>query len=193
MEEEKLGAIASESEDTRHQRAALKQKLDDLKYGKRILHVHACDNRSSMCPTCSSEKVTMKADVLKGPKTPLRSQKRTSRARRTDLMSPQTRTPSPKEQDGELPPTSSAHSFHRQQALITLVVNDIASSFNQLTVSPPSTKTARNPSVTPTQSTKDAARRRRVWPSKVATVESESDEPMFSPVQSRGMFSEVYT
>ena len=37
MDKDRLRAIASESREIRGQRAALKQKLDDLKAGKRIL------------------------------------------------------------------------------------------------------------------------------------------------------------
>lgn len=41
MNEEKLQMIASESDDVRAERTALKQKLADLKAGKRILDLQA--------------------------------------------------------------------------------------------------------------------------------------------------------
>ncbi|KAF2634975.1 P-loop containing nucleoside triphosphate hydrolase protein [Massarina eburnea CBS 473.64] len=41
MDEEKLAVIASESEDVRIERAALRQKLEDLKAGKRVLDLQA--------------------------------------------------------------------------------------------------------------------------------------------------------
>lgn len=48
MSEERLRIIAAESEDVQKERAALKQKLADLKAGKRVLDIQACDTRSGM-------------------------------------------------------------------------------------------------------------------------------------------------
>jgi hypothetical protein len=48
MSPERLEIIASESEEIRNERAALKQRLADLKAGKRVLDVHICDTRSGM-------------------------------------------------------------------------------------------------------------------------------------------------
>ncbi|KAF2186986.1 hypothetical protein K469DRAFT_686203 [Zopfia rhizophila CBS 207.26] len=44
MDEEKLHAIAAESDEVRSQRTMLKQKLEDLRAGKRILDVEACNS-----------------------------------------------------------------------------------------------------------------------------------------------------
>lgn len=46
MSEEKVQLIASESEDIQTERAALRQKLEDLKASKRVLDMQACDTRS---------------------------------------------------------------------------------------------------------------------------------------------------
>ncbi|KAF2118385.1 P-loop containing nucleoside triphosphate hydrolase protein [Lophiotrema nucula] len=81
MEREQLLAIASESKEIRDQRASLKQKLDDLKAGKRILdkQAHKADSvyRRSAQGKRSAPPIIHTAPQVPRPKTPEQEEIRT--------------------------------------------------------------------------------------------------------------------
>ena len=93
MEEEKVRAIASESADIRSERMALKQKLEDLKHGKRILNIHACDKRSSERPKMRLPYPEPK--VQEG----MKHERMASRSPRANTASSRPRTPPPEISD----------------------------------------------------------------------------------------------
>ncbi|KAF1949464.1 P-loop containing nucleoside triphosphate hydrolase protein [Byssothecium circinans] len=98
MDEEKLFAIASESEDVRNWRAALKQKLEDLRAGKRVLDSQARRSGKVIGNTLRPQRVA--------PSMP--------------TMDSRPRTPTP-----------------RQAAEADEQVDELASSFTRINVTPP--------------------------------------------------------